>query len=295
MLEQAPQKPQQKTSKRLRLQKTLGVIMQTLLLSPNRSSALLKVDVEVPAIPQSPEHPSPTATVETSIKLLSSPNVEDNRQGLQLLITLTKVNKIVSSPRTNISQRILTGGGDRTTNRIRSLLLSFLCKDVDIHAIPDDDDASVISALSDVFFGASHDDSTWEDDSDFGDGEANPAGRHYGSLHGCALQVVVHCLENVSSSHSGFGKTKITIDYSSAFWISMIQTMNTNIESANNLEVCGLSLRCLRLLVSLDSNVILPMLKYTMLPYIMNLKECRDANIYPLIQDEATKLLKQLV
>jgi hypothetical protein len=289
-------------------QKTLGSIMKSLLLSPNRSSKpshnLLNVKVEVPTITQSPQRQLPTATLESSVKLLSSPNVDDNRKGLHLLLTLTKVNKIVSSPRTNISQRIVMGGSDRTANRVRNLLLSFLCNDVDIHAMPtampfddDDDDDSIMSALSDAFCGLV-DVSTWEDDHDFDDDDddENPSGSHWGSLHCSALRVVVNCLEHVSSSHSTFGKSsKITIDYSSTFWTAVVQTLSMNLESANNLDVCGFSLRCLRLLVSLDSPVILPMMKYTMLPYIMNLKECRSTQNYKMIKDEATELLTYLV
>ncbi len=272
--------------------------MTALRLSPKNTEKpndLLMVKVDVPsATDKSQHHFSQATTLNSVIPLLSSQSLNDNKQGIQLLLTLTKLNKIVSSPRTNVSKRIVMDASDRTAYQIRTLLLSFLCNDVDTANIPTDD-SSIVSALSDDFCGRI-DDSSIDDDSDSDDDTEHPTGRHWGELHCPALRVVVNCLEHLSSSQESFKGQKITMDYSSFFWKRLVQVLSTNIESGSNEEVCGYSLRCLRLLLALDSNgTLLPVMKYMLLPFILNLNENGKSNNYAMVHDEATRIIKRLV
>lgn len=283
-------------SSQRRAKKTFGSVMKSLRLSPSPKNLSRKAkkqvneNVETSKAPKTPRQVSPETTLESSVRWLSSQSLEDNKKGLELLIVLTKMNKIICSPRADISDRIVSGGNDSTANRVRNLLLSFMCDDIDLDAT-DKDDGSAVSALSDDFFGLD-DESTWDDDLD---DEDNLSGRHWGALHCLTLRVLSNCLEHLASPRSFKSNANISIDYSGTFWNSIIQTLRKNIESGVNAEVTGFSLRCLRLLVSLDSNMILSMLKYTMLPYIMNLQEYDDSQNYPMVQEEATKLLKLVV
>ena len=274
--------------------KMLGSMMRSFRLSSKKqlhdNGDLLKVAMESPKTPQ---QLSPSATLESSIKLLSSPSFDENRKGLELLILLTKLNKIIFSPRADVSRRIVLGGNEKTANRVRNLLLSFLCNDMDVHDTPDDED-SIISALSDDFVGL-NDDTTWDDDYDDDDEGEIPSGRHWGSLHGLALRVIASCLEHLATPQSFKEKQEVSIDYSGIFWKKVVRILSQNIEGEFSTEVAAFSLRCLRLLVTLDAHFILPMLKYTLLPYIFNLQEYGDSQNYPLIKDEATQLLKCLV
>lgn len=280
-------------------QKVLGSLMTSLRLSPDKQTHktrdVAKANVDVPKSPDPTQNQvAQKSTLESVIPLLSSENINDNKKGFQLLLTLTKLNKIVSSPRTNVSKRIITDDSDRTANRTRILILSFICDDVDIHATPDDD-CSIISGLSDDF-GALFEDSTWEDDSDSDSGTEQKAGRHWGELHCVALRVIINCLEHLSSSRTSFNEPKVLIDYSTFFWRKLVQALSKNIESGNNEDLSGCSLRCLRLLLALDSkNTLETLLKYTLLPYILNLKELGKSKNFPTVHDEAMKLIKRLV
>lgn len=279
--------------------KVLGSMLTALRISPKNATEIpndvLRVNVEIPDTPDNGQYQfSQTTTLESTIALLSSHRVDDNQKGLRLILTLTKLNKIVSSPRTNVSKRIVMDDSDGTANQVRTLLLSFICDGIDTDVIPAED-SSVVSTLSDDF--CDHiEDSFAEDSSDSDDGIEQPTGRHWGELHCLALRVVINCLEHLSTSQTLLQEHKISIDYCSIFWKRLLEALSTNIERDSNRELCGYSLRCLRLLAALDSKrTLLPMLKYLLLPFILNLKEHGKTNDFPMVHDEATKLIKLLV
>jgi hypothetical protein len=266
----------------------------TTLLSPKisskRTNPFLKDDLELPSTPKSPAAPqSPTASLHAAVPLLASESLHDNQKGLQILMTLTKLTKWVSISKYNLCEKIVLKKHDPMARRIRTLLLSFMCDDVDIRESPEEsDDDSLISALSDVTYGLSEA-TTWDDDlDDFESDRDHPCGRHWGALHFASLRFLVDCMQHLTRTKS----PEIKIDYSCEFWRSMVQTLSRNIERGSPAKLCELSLRCLRLLTTLDSRSILPMIKYTLLPYILNLQECGGADKSPRVQSEAAKLLE---
>ena len=271
----------------------------TSLISPKVSAKRVdqarKDDVDLPTTPKSLSagNPpsSPTATLEAAIPLLVSQNLHDNQKGLEILMTLTKLTKVVAASRHEMCERIILQKHDPVARRIRTLLLSFLCDDVDIRASPEEaDDDSLVSALSDVTYGLSHA-STWEEDLDEFDIDRDYlSGRNWGALHFASLRFLVDCTQQLTRKNNK--STDIKIDYSSDFWRRMVETLSINIERTIPAKNCELSLRFLRLLIILDARAILPMVKYTMLPFILNLQDCGGDAKCPRVKAEAAKLME---
>ena len=268
----------------------------TSLLSPKISAKAIdhvrRDDVELPSTQKSMpagNPPSPTATMEAAIPLLVSQNLHENQKGLQMLMTLTKLTKVVSSSRHDMCERIILSKHDPIARRIRTLLLSFMCDDVDIRVSPEEaDDDSLVSELSDVTYGLSHA-STWDDDLDEFDNDRDYlSGRNWGALHFASLRFLVDCTHQLTRNKSKATK----IDYGSEFWRRMVETLGNNIESGMPAKNCELSLRFLRLLTTLDSRAILPMIKYTLLPFILNLQGCGGEAKCPRVKVEAAKLME---
>jgi len=196
-------------------------------------------------------------------------------------------------------ERIILKKHDPIARRIRTLLLSFLCDDVDIRASPEEanddaaDDDSLVSALSDVTYGLSHA-STWDDDLDEFDIDRDYlSGRNWGALHFASLRFLVDCTQQLTRNNNNNNKsTAIKIDYSSDFWRRMVETLSINIERTIPPKNCELSLRFLRSLTLLDSRAILPMIKYTMLPFVLNLQDCGGDAKCPRVKAEAAKLME---
>lgn len=234
---------------------------------------------------------TPGMTIESTIELMSSSSFDDNRKGLQLLNMMTKLNNFSSTPKSTASYQIVYGDSDWVVKRVRTLLLSFLSGKIVVDTLTSvEDDLSMVSALSD-------DNSVASDASDmenFRDTASN--GRHGGALHCTALRVVVTSLEHICYSSCFCDELeKRSIDFRSDFWKSLTEILTRNIETGTVADYTGYSLRCLRLLVEVETTAIIPLIRYTMLPFIMNLKDIGDQQNYPMIQDEVSKLLSRLL
>jgi len=238
---------------------------------------------------------APNVTLQAAIPLLVSQNLQDNQKGIQVLIKLAKLTKLHPASRQEICETIILRRKDPTGRRIRTLLLSFMCDDVDIRSSTkenddNDDDDSLVSALSDVTYGLSHD-TTWEDDLDDFEGDRDhPPGRQWGALHFISLRFLVDCTQELTRNTNSTNTA--AIDYSSEFWISLIQTLVRTIESGIPAQLSKLSLKFLRLLTTLDSRNILPMIHYTLLPFILDLQESGGEARCPKVKVEATRLLE---
>lgn len=268
----------------------------TSILSPRRSAKKASNAPKFESIASSPCGPessccsvSPAAILQAVIPLLSSQELDHNQKGIQVLSSLIKPAKTVASQGTKICEVILTNKHDSKAKKIRTLLLSFLSNDVDFEATPEiGDDDSLVSALSEISLSEA---STWDDDiDDYEDDPDHPLGRQWGALHAPSLKILADCMEELTRNES---KAVSKIDYGSEFWKNFVQVLSRNIESSDRAEMCYLSLKCLRLLSSLDGSAIIPVIRYTLLPFIMNLEEVGvGSEHYPNVKMEAGHVLK---
>ena len=200
------------------------------------------------------------------VDLLSSDGIDQNRVGLQRLLLLTKL-------RHQVSYAMIFGGKEESIDgRLRTAWLPFLCD-----WRKDDDDDSVRS---------------FESDDD--DVEENPMGKHWGALHNLALRVLVRALEqrislNESSSEEEFEQ----IDFSDDAWEKIISSLIHNIETCPRAEIVAQSLKCLRLLHTLEPVIVATFLRLTLLPYILHLRDYGKLHKFPMIESEASRLLKR--
>jgi hypothetical protein len=159
---------------------------------------------------------------------------------------------------------------DSTENRLKELLLPFVSEDREIVYVED-------SFLNNTF------DSDEEDE--------RPRGQHWGVLHGPALRVIINCLDQISSEKND----SKTIDFSSKFWKTAVSSLFHNIEMGHSADISGYSLRCFRLLQTIEPDTVTPLLQHNLLPFLVNLKEYGEQQNYPMIQDETTRLLKRAI
>jgi hypothetical protein len=159
---------------------------------------------------------------------------------------------------------------DSTENRLKELLLPFVSEDRELVYKEDD-------------FSNNAFDSDEEDE--------RPRGQHWGVLHGPALRVIINCLEQISSEKNDLK----TIDFSSKFWKTIVSTLFHNIEMGHSADISGYSLKCFRLLQTIEPDTVTPLLQHYLLPFLVNLKEYGELHNYPMIQDETTRLLKRAI
>jgi hypothetical protein len=281
----------------LKAKNALGSVMDLLRPSPRVSSdnetspeCESSVRIQVDALPSKAALPGNAGlesrqlsllTLASCLKLLECSDLEDNRKGLQLLLLLTKAKAKFASPKANALDGIVYDGDANTgSSRLQELLLSFLCDDIEMPREPMSiaDDAS-----------GSDDESDFDDTSESDDGEEFPRGHHWGALHCTALRVIVNCLEQILTIQQ---KDSKPINFSCVFWRNVTITLSHNLEMGHCADISGYSLRCLRLLQTIEPDAVTPFLQYNLLPFLVSLKEYGDLHNYPMIQGEASRLLK---
>jgi hypothetical protein len=90
------------------------------------------------------------------------------------------------------------------------------------------------------------------------------------------------------------------IDFYDAFWSNLVGTLQYNIERLRDVQITGYSLKCFRLMYSLEPTVMRPMLQHSLLPYVVHLKQiCESRGRQPherdgsMIEKEASRMLKK--
>jgi hypothetical protein len=79
---------------------------------------------------------------------------------------------------------------------------------------------------------------------------------------------VVNALEQILSTGDTDDTTASTIDFADSFWKQVVSTLIHNVELCHNREDETMySLKCLRLLHSLEPIVVKPLLQQTRMPY----------------------------
>jgi hypothetical protein len=232
----------------------------------------------------------PTIRLESSIDLLESQDLDENRLGMQRLVLATKPVRTTLLGEDELVARALVYGGSNEESReerLRDIFVTFLCT-VDDDDEEDDDDDDDASWFSD------------DDDSLYSDGEDCPRGKSWGALHTLALRVVVNALEQILSTtddtdtDDGTTAASISIDFADSFWKQVVSTLIHNVELCHNSEdVTMYSLKCLRLLHTLEPIVVKPLLQQTLMPYLLYLQDYGQREKFPMVESEASRLIKR--
>jgi hypothetical protein len=221
----------------------------------------------------------PTIRLESSIDLLESEDLDENRLGMQRLVLATK--RVPTTPGDELVARALVYGGTKEElreERLRDIFVTFLCT-VDDEDDDDDDDDDA-SCFSD------------DDDSIYSDGEDGPRGKSWDALHTLALQVVVNALEQILSTDTDDTPTASVIDFADSFWKQVVSTLIHNVELCHSREeVTMYSLKCLRLLHTLEPIVVKPLLRQTLMPYLLYLQDYGQR--FLMVESEASRLIKR--
>jgi hypothetical protein len=252
------------------------------------------------------------------IRLMESPKEEDNRKGLQKLLSIAK------RKNTGISSAVIYGLDIPYRSRLRDLLVKFLCdpseaKHNDLPAIstetkPTQSNDELMEMLCEnsestgdstdlykflcedyesktsgelILSGQTFETEGNDADDDEDDG---PWGLHGGRLHKLALHVLTEFLEQAIGEKEDSQK----IDFNCPFWKSIAATIFHNIEVNCSEDISGYSLRCLRQLHSVEQETIHALVLRSLLPYISHLNQYGQQNNHALIKDEASILLQDL-
>jgi hypothetical protein len=174
--------------------------------------------------------------------------------------------------------RALVYGGtndESREERLRDIFVTFLC------TVDDEDDDD------DSWFSGDDDDSIL-----YSDGEDGPRGKSWGALHALALRVVANALEQILSTDTD--STASIIDFADSFWKQVVSALIHNVELCHNSEeVTMYSLKCLRLLHTLEPIVVKPLLQQTLMPYLLYLQDYGQREKFPMVESEASRLIKR--
>jgi hypothetical protein len=197
------------------------------------------------------------------IGLLSSNDIKRNVAGMELLVALTTVGDQRDAAEPEASLAILYRRESMSIEGcLRNSFLPHLCK---IQEIRTEDDHTV-----------------WDEDDEAARGKGS-----WDDLNTLALRVLANALEQISllPKPSPF-------DFSDTAWGCIVSTLIHNIELSRSSEIAECSLKCLRLLHTLEPYDITPLLGQTLLPYLVNLQEYGKLKRFPIIESEASRLLK---
>merc|ERR1712176_368558 len=106
-----------------------------------------------------------------------------------------------------------------------------------------------------------------------------------------SLQIVAHSLELVLSLDSVNTELQESrIDFECPFWSNAVAAIVYNIEMLPDNEITGISLKCLRLLHSMEPILVKQMMQQSLMPYIIHLREYGESHRCPMIESEARLL-----
>jgi hypothetical protein len=197
----------------------------------------------------------------TCLDLMESGLFEDNRYGIERLIYLVN-SELVNSKKTGSMARALVGegAGERQTERFRAIFLTYICTTnaksrggFDGLLDSDSDSSRTSSEFSSCY-------------SDIG-----------GSL-GCARTLQVPAMRILASSlelvASDYTLEETKLDLTSRFWTLVLASIAQVMEVANMRRIeATLSIKCMRLLQSMEPSTIDPFIRYSLMPFIVHAHE----------------------
>jgi hypothetical protein len=226
----------------------------------------------------SSELESVSGEFEDVIRLISSPDMDRNRVGMQRLMVLTtkKHDDLPSSVHTS---RAIVYGGGQLEEEMRSLVMSFISDEIESFYKND-------SSSSELSFYPEDDDDDFSTEEDL-----NLRGRECGGLHVQALHVISNSLEHILSSDAA--ADAMPLDFLDPFWRGVVDTLCHNIESSHSLDATGYSMKILRLLHTFEPLQVTQLLRNTLLPYLAHFEVQGKTLQSPMVESEASKLIRR--
>jgi len=211
------------------------------------------------------------------VHLLSSNDLDQNRIGLQRLLreTVKQHHHVSLSSREPTSHAIVYGGGPMP-NRLRQLILTFMSNDNEVSDnVYDSDDDSVYL------------DEAYKEEEE----EPEAPGKSGGVLHSMALKVITNAFEQMLESDQA--SDALPLDFNDLFLKRIVSALVFNIQedATTTPDVAAQSLRCVRILHSYEPEMVLPLLQYTLLPYIAQWRDVGKSLGHPMVEREAELLL----
>jgi hypothetical protein len=209
------------------------------------------------------------------LELLESNHYGENRRGMERLVAFANSDLVNSRGSNSICYALVCGSeNSEYATRLQNVFLSYFC-DVDlIQASPsfeNVEDSDSDSCYSDI------------DDA---------AGRHMGELRLPALRAMVSSLELVA----GLERTEFdNVDLLSPFWCSIVLSMSQMLEVVSIRPMhASLSIKCIRLLYSMDPDALNPVLTSTLMPFLLHAYEYGQTKRNKMLERESLRLLKSL-
>lgn len=208
------------------------------------------------------------------LALLESGLFEDNRYGMERLMKLVNSELVNSKRIGSVAHALVCGdSGILETERLRNVFLAYFCESNICHECQDTDTDS-------------------DDSTSTCSGLAEYAGRHLGALKLPALRILASALDLVVMME----KTEENlVDLSSIFWIRLLGSMAEMTEVVHSRRIeATLSIKCIRLLRSMQPNTIDPYVRYSLLPFVLHAHGFGTTRGDRMLVREAAKLLKPL-
>lgn len=259
----------------------------------------------------------PDNILHSCLNLLSSESLDLNRLGLQRLNLLINGRSISDSYRSKgIASYVLVLGGPLGSMEelLRFFFVTMICDSPhNIHSyqaarrtemrqqmLSEEEEALEHWILEyDPSKGSALDPSEESDDltnarNHFRDSERtvrHSQGKAEGALHNHALKILAHALSKVYVADSN-AIAEIDLDLQGSMWRSIITSLVENIEINHNVNATVYAMRILRILYFVHPTTILPLLKYNLFAYLVDLKDYGERKRLPMVSQEASELLK---
>jgi hypothetical protein len=218
-------------------------------------------------------------TLRSCIGLLESEmNVEDCRFGMERLMKLVNSELVNFKKEGSVAQALVCGTevGCRyyETQRLRKVFLS------------------CFSLHASLFYdqGISSDSSS----ADYTDDSSSLTGSHNAllELRRPALRILASSLELVSMLDDSVVST---VDLSSTFWVAILGSMAEMTEVVSDCRIeATLSIKCIRLLYTMQPKTMEPYIRYSLLPYLIHAHEFGKKKGDRMLLREVDKILKPL-
>ena len=207
---------------------------------------------------------------------LRSNRIDDNETGMKRLIGIVNRDLINSQNIEGTVAEMLVFEDNKTAfaHEFRSLFLSFIC---DLPSLifgdrDEEDDDGCSSYCSEV------EDST---------------GRHSGILKLPAFRILTSVLQLAASSHENFESR--TMNLNSIFWKAVFGAISQMLENLGTRMIeASLSLKCLRLLRSIDPKPVEATVRFSLLPHILQAQEYGAKIGNKMLMKESGLILKEL-
>ena len=123
--------------------------------------------------------------------------------------------------------------------------------------------------------------------------EVYPHGSNSGVLHLLALKVITSALyQIVEEEEHHLHKNRVINFQSDPFWIHIVETLHNNLEMNYSTKITWYTLKCWRLLYTLEPSTVGPYINFELMPYLLHLQSEPQGTTKHRLDIEASRLLK---